>query len=122
MIFENGIRQLWFNILIACNYDCWYCFQDRKYRQRGLQAGRIASPEGVTRLRQFLDQNGTWEVILVGTGELGDGPDGDPRQCRLARPHGVFVDGSGNVYIGDSENYRVRMCKPAPSASQTPRP
>ncbi|MCA9073850.1 MAG: hypothetical protein KDA93_02370 [Planctomycetaceae bacterium] len=46
---------------------------------------------------------------LVGDGQLGDGPDGDPRGCRLARPHGVFVDANGNVYIGDSSNHKVRM-------------
>lgn len=45
---------------------------------------------------------------LVGDGRRGDGPDGDPRRCRLARPHGVFVDSHGNVYIGDSLNHRVR--------------
>lgn len=49
---------------------------------------------------------------LVGDGKEGDGPDGDPRKCRLARPHGVFVDGQGNVYIGDSNNHRVRMYRP----------
>ena len=49
---------------------------------------------------------------LVGDGTEGDGPDGDPRKCRLARPHGVYVDGSGNVYIGDSNNHRVRMYRP----------
>ncbi len=46
---------------------------------------------------------------VVGDGQLGDGPDGDPRKCRLARPHGVFVDSAGKVYIGDSENHRVRI-------------
>ena len=45
---------------------------------------------------------------IVGDGKLGDGPDGDPLKCRLARPHGVFVDKQGNVYIGDSSNNRVR--------------
>ncbi len=45
---------------------------------------------------------------LVGDGQQGDGPDGDPLQCRLSRPHGVFVDGKGDVYIGDSENHKVR--------------
>lgn len=50
---------------------------------------------------------------LVGDGQKGDGPDGDPLKCRLARPHGVYVDGSGNVYIGDSDNHRVRMYRPA---------
>ncbi|MEX2285960.1 MAG: hypothetical protein WD648_02650 [Planctomycetaceae bacterium] len=45
---------------------------------------------------------------LVGDGQLGDGPDGNPRSCRLARPHGIFVDAHANVYIGDSSNHRVR--------------
>jgi DNA-binding beta-propeller fold protein YncE len=46
---------------------------------------------------------------VVGDGKVGDGPDGDPLKCRLARPHGVFVDSAGKVYIGDSENHRVRV-------------
>jgi streptogramin lyase len=46
--------------------------------------------------------------LLVGDGQRGDGPDGDPLKCRTARPHGVFVDALGNVYIGDSETHRVR--------------
>ena len=45
---------------------------------------------------------------VVGDGQRGDGPDGDPLKCRTARLHGVFVDKGGNVYIGDSENHRVR--------------
>ena len=52
---------------------------------------------------------GTLEV-LVGDGKRGDGPDGgEPGKCRLARPHGVFVDKDGAVFIGDSENHRVRV-------------
>lgn len=46
--------------------------------------------------------------LLVGDGQRGDGLDGDPLKCRTARPHGVFVDRDGNVYIGDSEAHRVR--------------
>jgi len=49
---------------------------------------------------------------LVGDGQRGDGPDGAPRQCRLARPHGVFVDDKGRVYIGDSSNHKVRRYSP----------
>jgi hypothetical protein len=45
---------------------------------------------------------------IVGDGSPGDGPDGTPRKCRLNRPHGVFVDHQGNVYIGDSSNHKVR--------------
>ena len=43
----------------------------------------------------------------VGTGQRGDGPDGDPTQCKLSRPHAVFVQGR-TVYIADSENNRIR--------------
>ena len=45
---------------------------------------------------------------LIGDGQAGDGPDGDPKKCRLNRPHGVFVDATGNIYVGDSSNNKVR--------------
>lgn len=51
---------------------------------------------------------GTLELV-VGTGQVGDGPDGDPLQCKMARPHGVFVDADGSVLVGDSEAHRVRV-------------
>jgi len=44
---------------------------------------------------------------VAGTGMRGDGPDGDPLKCALARPHGVCVH-DGILYIGDSENHRIR--------------
>jgi DNA-binding beta-propeller fold protein YncE len=47
---------------------------------------------------------------VVGTGMRGDGPDGDPLACSLARPHGVCVH-DGTLYIGDSENHRIRALK-----------
>ncbi len=46
---------------------------------------------------------------VVGTGVRGDGPDGDPMKCKLARPHGVFAAADGKIYISDSENHRIRM-------------
>lgn len=49
---------------------------------------------------------------LVGDGKAGDGPDGEPKKCRLNRPHGVFVDAKGLVYIGDSSNNKVRVLRP----------
>ena len=49
---------------------------------------------------------------IVGDGQAGDGPDGEPRSCRLNRPHGVFVDILGQVYIGDSSNNKVRVLRP----------
>jgi DNA-binding beta-propeller fold protein YncE len=48
--------------------------------------------------------------VIVGNGSRGDGPDGNAQtDCKLARPHGVFVEKDGSVLIGDSENHRVRM-------------
>lgn len=49
--------------------------------------------------------------LIAGTGTRGDGPDGDPLQCALARPHGIFVDTDGAIYIGDSEAHRIRVIR-----------
>jgi streptogramin lyase len=70
----------------------------------------LADTESHT-IRVIRKASGKIETV-VGDGQLGDGPDGDPLKCRLARPHGVFVDRQGRVYIGDSENNRVRMLTP----------
>ena len=55
-------------------------------------------------------RTGTLELV-AGTGEKADGPDGDALQCRLGRPHGVFVDADGSVLVGDSESHRVRVLR-----------
>ena len=49
--------------------------------------------------------------LIAGTGERGGGPDGDALQCRMSRPHGVFVDADGSVLVGDSEAHRVRVIR-----------
>jgi sugar lactone lactonase YvrE len=67
----------------------------------------LADTESHT-IRVIRAKTGIIETV-VGDGHKGDGPDGDPLRCRLARPHGVFVDETGTVYIGDSENHRVRV-------------
>lgn len=73
----------------------------------------LADTESHT-IRVLRQSSGTIETV-VGDGKKHDGPDGDPKSCGLARPHGVCVDSDGNIYIGDSENYRVRelVLKPA---------
>ncbi|MBI1899382.1 MAG: SMP-30/gluconolactonase/LRE family protein [Acidobacteria bacterium] len=50
-------------------------------------------------------------TTVAGTGERGDGPDGDPLKCRMSRPHGIFVDKNGVIYIGDSESHRIRVLR-----------
>ncbi len=47
-------------------------------------------------------------TTVVGTGQRGDGPDGDPLTCAMARPHGVCFAG-GRMYVTDSENHRIRV-------------
>jgi DNA-binding beta-propeller fold protein YncE len=52
----------------------------------------------------------TWIVTTIaGIGVAGPGGDGGPaRQAELARPHGATIGPDGALYIGDSENHRVR--------------
>ena len=61
-------------------------------------------------VRMIDTQKGTLELI-AGTGKKGDGADGDPLQCELARLHGIFADADGSIYIGDSEAHKVRVLK-----------
>ena len=50
-------------------------------------------------------------TTVLGTGQRGDGPEPDPIRCALARPHGVFVDAAGLLYVGDSEAHRIRVVR-----------
>ena len=44
---------------------------------------------------------------IAGTGTKGSAINKDPLKTELNRPHGIFVDKDGSIYIGDSENHRV---------------
>ena len=52
--------------------------------------------------------------LIAGTGDRGDGPEGDPKSCKMSRPHGVFVASDGSIYVGDSEAHRVRVIRHEP--------
>jgi DNA-binding beta-propeller fold protein YncE len=69
----------------------------------------IADTESHT-IRRIDLKSGTIQTV-AGTGQRGDGPDGDPLACRLSRPHGIFVAPDGVVYIGDSESHRIRVLR-----------
>ncbi|HAB18909.1 MAG TPA: hypothetical protein DCE44_21020 [Verrucomicrobiales bacterium] len=58
-----------------------------------------------------IDVNRGMIETVVGTGIRGDGPVGNPRETKLSRPHGVFVDSDGAIFIGDSENHRIRVLR-----------
>jgi streptogramin lyase len=75
--------------------------------------GNVYLADTETHSIRYLDVQKQTLEVLVGDGTLGDGPDGnEPLRCRLARPHGVFVDRDGAVFIGDSETHRVRVWRP----------
>lgn len=49
--------------------------------------------------------------LIAGTGKKGNGGEGDPLACGMARPHGVYADADGGIYIGDSEAHKVRVLR-----------
>lgn len=52
---------------------------------------------------------------VAGTGPkgVGFGGDGGPAtEAKMARPHGIAIDGTGVLYIGDTNNHRVRRVGP----------
>ncbi len=51
-------------------------------------------------------------TTLVGNGQKGDGPDGNPAECKMNRPHSLCIAEDGKIYIGDSSNHRVRCWIP----------
>jgi sugar lactone lactonase YvrE len=50
-------------------------------------------------------------TTVLGTGQRGDGPETDPLSCKLARPHGLFVDRRNTLYVTDSEAHRIRIVR-----------
>jgi sugar lactone lactonase YvrE len=96
---------------------------EQGYSGDGGQArlARLAGPKGIAWSRDSLYVADTENHVIrkierqtgiirtaLGTGQRGDGPEPDPRRCALARPHGVFVDAGGVLYVGDSETHRIR--------------
>ena len=62
---------------------------------------------------RMVDSAGTITTI-AGTGEQGFGGDGGPAtQAKLASPYGVATDGTGNLFIADAGNHRIRILTPA---------
>jgi hypothetical protein len=47
---------------------------------------------------------------VLGTGQIGDGPEPDPLKCKLNRPHSVLF-ANGVLYVGDSEANRIRVLR-----------
>jgi DNA-binding beta-propeller fold protein YncE len=85
------------------------------------RSAKLAGPKGLAWSRDALYVADTESHVIrqidlttgiirtvLGTGQRGDGPEPDPLRCALSRPHGVFVDNRGVLYVGDSEAHRIR--------------
>jgi sugar lactone lactonase YvrE len=49
-------------------------------------------------------------TTVLGTGTRGDGPEPNPVECKLSRPHGVLA-ANGALYVSDSEAHRIRVVR-----------
>jgi len=60
---------------------------------------------------RMVDPRNSTIHLTAGTGTRGDGAAREPLSCQLARPHGIFVDNDGSIFIGDTEANRVRVIR-----------
>lgn len=70
--------------------------------------GRIYVADTENHVVRVIDPRSGVITTVAGTGAKGDGSNADPLRCALNRPHGVFVDADGTLFIGDTDAYRVR--------------
>ena len=91
------------------------------------RAATLAGPKGLAWSRDHLYAADTENHVIrdidlktglirtiLGTGRRGDGPEGDPLRCALARPHAVLVGARGVLYVADSEAHRIRTLAGVP--------
>lgn len=74
---------------------------------------------GNFRVREVVAATGIIQTV-AGDGILGSSGDGGPATAaQLNLPHGVFVDGSGNIFIADMGNRKIREVLAATGKIQT---
>ena len=66
--------------------------------------GTIISTDG----KQVRRITATSNIVIAGNGSLAHGDYGPATEARLNRPTGLALDRSGNLYIADRDNHRIR--------------
>jgi trimeric autotransporter adhesin len=70
--------------------------------------GNVYISDGVAHRIRKVNSSGVVTTI-AGTGVAGYSGDGGPASlAQLNRPLGMFLDGLGNLYVNDHDNYRIR--------------
>ena len=96
---------------IGLSGDGGRAVQARLHRPRGVAldgSGNLYIADSLNHRIRKVDTSGTITTV-AGTGAIGLSGDGGPAvQARLRFPIGVAVDGSGNLYIADAYNHRIR--------------
>ena len=79
-----------------------------RYRVRAFNETESSafSNEAVGTTQAGEETGAEWIIETIAGGGIGD--NGPAKEARLARPQGVAVDASGNLYIADSRNNRIR--------------
>jgi streptogramin lyase len=70
-------------------------------------------------IRRLDVARGTIELV-AGTGQPGSTLNCDPLRTQLARPHGIWVDADGGIFISDTDNHRILHIAPAGHATSRP--
>ena len=79
-------------------------------------AGNLYIADGNNQRIRKVDAAGVISTI-AGNGESGYGGDGGASlRAQLAQPRGLAADASGNLYVADSGNHRIRLLTPAGAA------
>jgi hypothetical protein len=75
-------------------------------------SGNLYIPDTANNRIRKVDTKGIITTI-AGTGKPGFSGDGGPaRKAELNGPTNVSVDGTGNIYVADTENHRIRRIDP----------
>lgn len=75
------------------------------------EAGNVWLADCESHSIRMIDARSGKIELMAGTGKKGNGTSNDPLKCEMARPHGVYADADGGIYIGDSESHKIRVLR-----------